>query len=162
MIANIVILALVTAQRVGELWLSARNTGRLLARGAKEHSPGHYPLIVLVHTAWLGLLWLFAIPRPIAIFWLAIFVLIELCRIWVIASLGPRWTTRIITLPDEQLVKRGPYRFVNHPNYFVVIAEIAVLPLVFKLWPLALLFTLLNGAILKVRIQKENRALGRT
>ena len=162
MIVNIVILALVTAQRLGELWLSSRNTGRLLARGGEEHSPGHYRLIVLIHVAWLGLLWLVAMTRPIDIFWLAIFVIIELGRIWVIASLGNRWTTRIITVQNAPLVSCGPYRFVNHPNYVVVVAEIAVLPLVFGLWQLALLFTLLNGAILFIRIREENRALGRT
>ena len=161
MIGNIVILALVTAQRLGELWLSSRNTGRLLARGGEEHSPGHYPLIVLIHAAWLGVLWFIALNRPIDIFWLATFVIIELGRIWVIASLGNRWTTRIITVPNAPLVSRGPYRFVNHPNYLVVAAEIAVLPLVFELWQLALLFSLLNGAILFFRIREENHALGR-
>jgi len=79
----------------------------------------------------------------------------------VLITLGPRWTTRIIVLPDAPLVKRGPYRFVNHPNYAVVIAEIAVLPLVFGLWQVALVFTLLNAAVLTIRIRKENEALGR-
>ena len=91
-------------------------------------------------------------------FWLAMFVLIELARIWVLASLGPRWTTRIIVL-DEPLVRRGPYRLVNHPNYVVVVAEIAVLPLVFGLWQVALIFSLLNAAVLTVRIRAEGRAL---
>ena len=89
------------------------------------------------------------------------FVLIELARIWVLASLGPRWTTRIIVLPNAPLVRRGPYRWVNHPNYLVVIAEIAALPLVFSLWQVALIFSLLNAAMLTVRIRQENRALGR-
>jgi len=156
-----IILLLVTLQRVGELWLSRRNTKRLLGGGAREHSPGHYPLLVAVHVLWLGVLWWLAPLRPIDGFWLAMFVVIEIGRIWVLASLGPRWTTRIIVLPDAPLVRRGPYRFVNHPNYLVVVAEIAVLPLVFGLWHVALIFTLLNAAALAVRIQAENRALGR-
>jgi methyltransferase len=101
------------------------------------------------------------LSQPVDGFWLAMFVLIELARIWVLVSLGPRWTTRIIILPDAPLVRRGPYRFVDHPNYMVVVAEIAVLPLVFGLWPIALIFTLLNAAVLTIRIRQENRALGR-
>jgi methyltransferase len=158
---NTVILALVTLQRVGELFLARRNTRRLLEQGAREHAPGHYPLIVAVHGLWLAALWWLAPVRPIDGFWLAPFVLIELGRIWVLATLGRRWTTRIIVLPGEALVRRGPYRFVNHPNYWVVIGEIAVLPLVFGLWPVALVFTLLNAAVLAIRIREENEALGR-
>ena len=161
MTLNIVILALVTLQRLGELWLSKRNTKRLLARGAHETGAAHYPLIVVVHLLWLGALWWLAPDRRIDVFWLAMFVLLELARIWVVASLGPRWTTRIIILPEEPLVRRGPYRLVDHPNYLVVVGEIAVLPLVFGLWQVALVFSALNAAILAVRIRHENRALGR-
>jgi methyltransferase len=158
---NLLILALVTLQRVGELWLANRNTRRLLSQGAREHAPGHYPLIVAVHALWLATLWWFGLDRPLDIFWLAMFVIVEIARIWVLASLGPRWTTRIIVLPEAPLVRRGPYRFVNHPNYLVVIAEIVVLPLVFGLWPVALLFSALNVAALAIRIRAENAALGR-
>lgn len=161
MILNLVILGLVTLQRLGELWLSNRNTRRLVAQGAREFAPGHYPLIVAVHALWLAALWWFAPSRPIDGFWLGLFVLIEIARIWVLVSLGPRWTTKIIVLPDAPHVRRGPYRFVNHPNYVVVVSEIAVLPLVFGLWQVALIFTLLNAAVLAVRIRHENRALGR-
>ena len=156
---NLVILALVTLQRLSELWLSNRNTCRLILEGASEVAPGHYPLIVAVHALWLAALWWLAPPQPIDGFWLGMFVLIELARIWVLASLGKRWTTRIIVLPEAPLVRRGPYRWVNHPNYLVVIAEIAVLPLVFGLWQLALIFSALNAAVLTVRIREENRAL---
>jgi methyltransferase len=158
---NIVILALVTLQRVGELWLSSRNTRHLLARGAHETGAGHYPLIVVLHAAWLAALWWLAPGRAIDAFWLAIFVIAELARIWVLASLGPRWTTRIIVLPQAPLVSRGPYRWVNHPNYLVVAAEIIVLPLAFGLWQVTLLFTVLNAMLLAVRIKEENRALRR-
>lgn len=161
MILNIVILGLVTLERIAELWLARSNTQRLLAEGAREHAPGHYPPIVAVHAAWLASLWWLALARPIDGFWLALFVLIEIGRIWVLVSLGKRWTTRIIVLPDAPLVRRGPYRFVNHPNYVVVVAEIAVLPLVFGLWEISLLFSVLNAVLLTLRIRAENRALGR-
>ena len=161
MTLNLLILALVTLQRLGELWLANRNTRRLLSQGAREHAPGHYPLIVAVHALWLATLWWFGLDRPLDIFWLAMFVIVEIARIWVLASLGPRWTTRIIVLPEAPLVRRGPYRFVNHPNYLVVIAEIVVLPLVFGLWPVALIFSALNAAALAIRIHAENAALGR-
>jgi methyltransferase len=158
---GVVILGLVTLQRLGELWLANRNTRRLLANGAHEVAASHYPLIVIVHALWLATLWWLAPPRPIDSFWLALFVLIEFARIWVLASLGTRWTTRIIVLPNAPLVRRGPYRWVNHPNYLVVTAEIAVLPLVFGMSQIALLFTLLNAAVLTIRVREENRALGR-
>jgi methyltransferase len=109
--------------------------------------------------AW-RLVWL-APGRPIEGLWLALYVLLQIARVWVLASLGSRWTTRIIVLLDAPLVKAGPYRFISHPNYAVVVAEIAVLPLVFGLWPIALIFSALNAAVLTVRIREENRALGR-
>ena len=161
MILNIVILALVTLQRVGELWLANRNTRRLFADGAREYGAGHYPLIVLVHALWLISLWWLAPNRPVSPLWLALFVVLEMGRIWVLASLGRRWTTRIIVLPDEPLVRRGPYRFISHPNYLIVIGEIVVLPLVFGLWKVALIFTLLNAGVLSIRVREEERALSR-
>lgn len=158
---NIAILALVTLERVGELWLAKRNTKRLLGEGAREYAPGHYPLIVALHAGWLATLWWFAPTQIIGPLWLALFFVIEIGRLWVLASLGERWTTRIIVLPNAPLVRRGPYRFADHPNYAVVVAEILVLPLVFGLWRTALVFTALNAILLTVRIRAENRALGR-
>jgi methyltransferase len=158
-ILSLIILALVTAERIGELFLSRRNTQRLLARGAREHARGHYPLIVAVHAGWLAALWWLAPRQPIQPAWLAAYLLVQLGRAWVLTTLGGRWTTRIIVLPGEPLVRRGPYRFVNHPNYWVVTAEIAVLPLVFGLWVVSLLFSLLNAAALAIRIRAENGAL---
>ena len=125
----------------------------MLARSVRN------PLIIGVHVLWLLSLWWLARDRPIDGFWLALFILLELARVWVLATLGRRWTTRIIVLPDAPLVERGPYRFLNHPNYWVVIGEIAVLPLAFGLWLVALIFTVLNAAVLVVRIREENRAL---
>ena len=156
---TIAILAFVTLQRLAELGLARANTRRLLAAGAYEVEPGHYPLIVAVHTAWLAALWWFAPGRPIALPLLALFALLQLGRIWVIRTLGPRWTTRIIVLPNAPLVTGGPFRFVSHPNYLVVIGEIAVLPLVFGLIQLALIFSALNAVALAIRIRAENRAL---
>lgn len=155
----VAILALVTLQRLGELWLSNRNTRRLLARGGHEVGARHYPLMVAVHLLWLAALWWLAPARPIDGFWLAVFVLLQIARIWVLATLGSRWTTRIIILPGAPLVRAGPYRWVDHPNYMIVIGEIAALPLTFGLWAVALIFTLLNAAVLTIRIREENRAL---
>ena len=158
---NFLILILVTLSRIFELPFARANTQRLLRAGGREVAKGHYPLIVLLHGGWLASLWWLAPYRPINPPLLAILALVECARIWVIGSLGRRWTTRIIIVPGEELVTRGPYRFLNHPNYAVVIAEIALLPLVFGLWRVALLFTLLNTALLTIRIREENRALGR-
>lgn len=159
MILNIVILVLVTLERLFELSFARRNTARLLSKGAREHAPGHYPLIFSLHLLWLAALWWLARSRPIDGFWLGLFVLLELLRAWVLITLGPRWTTRIIILADAPLVRTGPYRFLNHPNYWVVAGEIAVLPLVFGLWQVSLAFTLLNAAVLTIRIRAENEAL---
>lgn len=159
MTLSIVILVLVTLQRIGELVLANLNTKRLMARGAVEFGASHYPLIVGLHAAWLLGLAILAWDRPADLVWLGVFVLLQLARVWVIASLGDRWTTRIITLPDVPLVRRGPYRFLSHPNYVVVAAEIAVLPLVFDLVGYAMVFSLLNAAVLAVRISCETRVL---
>jgi methyltransferase len=158
---NLVILALVTLSRAIELPIAGANTRRLLAAGGREVAPGHYPLIVALHASWLLSLWWLAPDRPVNLLLLGLFGLVELGRIWVIQTLGKRWTTRIVVVPGETLVARGPYRWINHPNYAVVVAEIALLPLVFGLWQVALMFTLLNAAALTFRIREENRALGR-
>ena len=157
---SIALLAFVTLQRLVELPLAHANTRRLLAAGGHEVGASHYPLIVALHAAWLITLWWLAPGRPIDIPFLLLFLLIEAGRVWVLRTLGNRWTTRIIVVPGEELVATGPYRFVSHPNYLVVVGEIAVLPLVFGLWDLAIIFSLLNAAVLAVRIRVENRALG--
>lgn len=159
MIAAIAVLTYVTAERLAEMPLARHNTARLLARGAREYAPEHYPLIVALHVAWLAGLWLLGWDRPIQWGWLAAFALLQVLRVWVVATLGARWTTRIIVLPDAPLVKTGPYRFLAHPNYVVVIGEIAVLPLVFGLPLYALAFSILNGLVLWIRISAENTAL---
>ena len=159
MTAPVVILALVTLQRLAELAIARRNTKALLAGGAYEASPGHYPLIVAVHAGWLAALWWLAPGMPVSWSLIGLFLLLQLGRLWVLATLGRRWTTRIIVVPGERLVARGPFRLVRHPNYLIVVGEIAVLPLAFGLWKMALLFTVLNAAVLVVRIRAEEKAL---
>ena len=157
--AAVAILGFVTLQRLVELRLADSNSRRLIANGAVEYGRGHYPFIVALHMIWLAALWWWAPGRPISIAFLALFVLLQLGRVWVIRTLGERWTTRIIVKPDAPLVRAGPYRLLNHPNYLVVAVEIAVLPLVFGLWQIAIVFSLLNAVILAVRIRAENGAL---
>lgn len=151
-------IAFLLLQRGGELLLARRNTRRLLARGAVEHGAGHYPLIVTMHAAWLLAICVWGWSNSVSPGWLALFVVLQILRIWVLASLGSRWTTRIIVL-NEPLVVRGPYRFLTHPNYAVVIAEIIVAPMVLGLWPVAIVFTLLNAVLLTIRIRSEAGAL---
>ena len=154
------VLLLVVVQRIGELIYAERNTRALLRAGAVEYGRAHYPLIVALHAAWLISLAVFVPWRtPPNWAWLALFIVLQAARIWVVASLGRRWTTRVIVPPRNEMVRRGPYRFVRHPNYLVVAAEIAVLPLVFGAWQIALIFSLLNAVILAWRISVEDRAL---
>lgn len=104
MIPAIFLLAFVTTERLGELWLARRNTAALLAKGAYEVAPGHYPLIVLLHAAWLAGLWGFGAARALDPGWLVVFLVLQGLRVWVLATLGRRWTTRIIVLPGAPLV----------------------------------------------------------
>ena len=153
------ILLLVTAQRLGELVLARHNTNRLLAKGATEIGRGHYPLVVALHAAWLAALWIWGRDQDVNVLALIGFALMQGLRLWVLATLGERWTTRIIVLPGAPLVTAGPYRYLSHPNYAVVVGEIALLPLALHLPWLALLFTLLNAAVLFIRIRVEGRAI---
>ena len=159
MIWPYVIMAFVTVQRLAEMAIDRRNTARLLAAGAFEVGAAHYPWIVAMHAAWLATLWATVGHREISLPLLAVYAVLQIFRAWVLMTLGRRWTTRIIVTPNVPLVATGPFRFLRHPNYAVVTAEIAVLPLVFGLWWVALVFTLLNAALLSIRIRTENRAL---
>ena len=153
------ILAAVTLQRAGELVVSRYNTCKLLARGAIEMAPRHYPLIVAVHTTWLLSLWIFGRDQPVSIVALSFYIVLQGLRFWVMRTLGSRWTARIIVLPGQPLVSDGPYRFLSHPNYAVVAGEIAALPLALNLPLLAAVFSALNATILAIRIKAEGRAL---
>ena len=155
----VVLLLYVTTSRLAELALARVNTRRLLAAGGRELDPAHYGLIVAVHALWLATLWWWGPGRPVAPGWLALFLVLQALRAWVLLTLGRRWTTRIVVVPGETLVARGPYRIMNHPNYAVVVGEIAVLPLALGLPLVAILFSLLNAAVLALRIPAENRAL---
>ena len=115
--------------------------------------------MVALHVFWLAGLWLLGRDRAINPIWLSLFVLLQFGRIWVIASLGRRWTTRVLVLPGLKLLARGPYRYLKHPNYFIVALEIAVVPLALGLPLFALAFTIANAAILTIRLTVENRAL---
>ena len=159
--AAILLIGYIVAQRVGELAWSNRNTRRLLADGAIEVGAGHYPILVLMHAAWLIslIVWLAFTDSDINWLWLIIFAGLQGGRLWVLLSLGRYWTTRIITMPGTPLVRRGPYRFLRHPNYLVVIGEIAVVPLIFNAWPIAVGFSVFNLLILRRRIAIEDTAL---
>jgi methyltransferase len=154
------ILALVALQRIAELFYAERNTRALRARGALEVAPEQHPWFILLHAAWLIAMLIF-IPRATIPNWYLIgfFFVLQLLRIWVIATLGPFWTTRIITLPNAPLITHGPYRFIKHPNYAIVIAEIAILPLAFGAWWIAIVFSCANALLLSWRIATENTAL---
>ena len=155
-----VILALVTLQRLGELVLAQHNTKKLLARGAIEVGAAHYPLIVAIHIAWLIALWVCGRDQAVDLFALGAFVGLQGLRGWVLTTLGSRWTTRILVLPGAPLITTGPYRYLAHPNYLVVAGEIALLPLALHLPVVALMFTVMNGVALLIRIRAEGRALG--
>ena len=165
---NVVLLVagvmLVAVQRLLELWYSRRNERRLRARGAVERGSGHFPAMVAIHTLWLvstlveGLL---RGPEP-PVWWpvpLAAFLLVQPLRYWAILTLGVNWNVRVLVVPGEKLVKNGPYRYFPHPNYVVVAVEVLTFPLIFGAWITAVVFSLLNAALLYLRIRTENRAL---
>lgn len=158
-LAQWIVVALAVA-RLAELVHSRRNRTRLLARGGYEVGAGHYPFIVLLHAAWLAVLFL-GVPAAAEPNWilLGLFAILQGLRVWVIASLGEYWTTRIVTVPGAPLSRHGPYRWVRHPNYAVVAAEIAILPLAFGAWQIALGFSLVNAGLLAWRMAVENRVL---
>lgn len=159
MTGAIFVLLFVTASRLFELMLSARHEKALRAQGAVEVGAAHYPAIVALHADWLAALWFAGWNATLSYPWLFLFLILQLARIWTIRSLDERWTTRIIICPGKPLVARGPYRFVRHPNYMIVAAEIAVLPLALGLVTYALVFSLANAVLLVLRITTEDAAL---
>lgn len=154
-----IMVALMAAQRLAELAWARRNERRLRARGAIEHGRGHYAAIVLLHLFWIASLPV-AAPRT-APHWplLGAFLALQPLRLWTIAALGPYWSTRVLTIPGAPLVRRGPYRWLRHPNYAIVAAEIALLPAAFGAWGLALGFSVANALLLHHRIRVEEAAL---
>ena len=160
MLGAVLLLGFVTLQRLAEIAWNRSNEARLRVAGAVEAGASHYPVMVLLHGAWLVALWAFGWDRPLVWPWVVIYAGLQLGRAWVLATLGRRWTTRVFVVPGETLVRRGPYRFVSHPNYVVVGLEIFVLPLALGVWRVALGFGLANLLLLAWRIRVENRALG--
>jgi methyltransferase len=160
-IAILVVCGLVALQRLLELRYADRNTRALLARGAVETGAAHYPFFILLHGSWLICTTIVAIATRAPTNWwlIGFFGLLQAGRVWVIATLGPYWTTRLISMPGAPLVRSGPFRFVRHPNYLIVTIEIATLPLAFGEYLVAIGFTVLNLALLAVRIREEERAL---
>ncbi len=155
-----IVALLVAAQRLGELAYARRNTKHLMAAGGVEHGARHYPLMVALHGGWLAAL-IALVPPDAPPGWglLGGYALLQVGRLWIIVSLGARWTTRVIALPGAPLVRRGPYRFLRHPNYLIVALEIPLLPLAFGAWQIALGFGAANLALLAHRIRVEARAL---
>lgn len=153
------LIAFLLVQRLVELGFAQLNTGRLRAEGGVEFGATHYPLMIALHASWLVGLWVLGHDQHIVTFWLAVFSLLQVSRLWVIASLGRRWTTRIIVLRGAALVALGPYRWLKHPNYLIVALEIAVVPLALGLPLFALVFSIANAALLVYRIRIENEAL---
>ncbi len=155
-----VIVLAVALQRIAELQYANRNTARLLAEGGVEVGAGHYPFFFIIQGGWLlALLLLTPADAPISWPLIAVFLLLQAARIWIIMTLGRYWTTRVITMPDAPLVKAGPYRWVQHPNYLVVAAEIVVLPLALGQFWTAILAGSATAVLLRHRIAVEDQAL---
>ena len=161
------LIAMVAAGRLVELRIAGRNFRDLLARGGVEVAPGHYRWMVLLHTAFLMAcpleVWLLHRPFfPLLAGVMFVLVLLAAAlRYWVIATLDGRWTTRVVCLPGVAPVTGGPYRFLRHPNYLAVIAEMFALPLIHTAWLTAIFFSVLNAVVLTVRIRAEEEALSR-
>ena len=156
--ATLLFLSFIIIQRLSELAIAKRNTRRLLAEGAYEVGASHYPYMVTLHSAWIACLVIFGYSAAVSVGWLVVFVALQILRVWILTSLGGRWTTRIIVL-EQPLVKRGPFKYFSHPNYMLVVMEIIVAPMVLGLIWVAVLFTVLNAAMLWVRISVEHEAL---
>ena len=160
-----VLIGLVGLERVGELIVARRNAAWAFARGGSERGAGHYPAMVILHTGLLAgalveVWWLDRTFLPVlGLSMLALALASQGLRWWCVGALGPRWNTRIIVVPGLPLVRRGPYRWLRHPNYVAVVVEGFALPLVHSAWVTAALFTAANAALLTVRIRAENRAL---
>jgi methyltransferase len=160
-----VVILLVALERLAELVVSNRNAAWSLERGGRETGQGHYPFMVVLHSALLvGALveaWVRRPDVPAALAWtmLALLLASQALRWWCITTLGRRWNTRVIVVPGMEPVRRGPYRLLSHPNYVAVVVEGLALPLLHAAWVTALVFTVANAALLTVRIRTENAAL---
>lgn len=159
MLEALALLVFVTVQRLAEMVWGRANEARLRARGAVEVGAAHFPVMVALHASWIVWLWLRGWDRPLVWPFVILFFVLQAARGWVLATLGRRWTTRVLYIPGERLVMGGPFKLIPHPNYSVVALEMPVLPLAFGLWGTAIMFGLLNLAMLAWRIRVEERAL---
>lgn len=151
-------------QRLAELALSWRNARRVRARGAVEHRADGFPGIVLLHVlfpvALVAEVAVFgAVPGPATVLWLALWLLAQALRYWAVWALGDRWNVRVLVMPGEPPVRRGPYRWLRHPNYLAVRVEMFAGPMIFGAWWTAVVFTLANWILLSRRVRVEERAL---
>jgi len=162
MMAFILFISFIILLRIGELILSLRNEVWLLQNGAIEYGQKHYPYIVALHVLFIISLIIEYSTKQTAsfsLFFLVVYLLLLILKAWVITSLGKFWNTKIYHIQDFTLIKNGAYKYVKHPNYLIVIAEIAIIPLVFQLYYTAVVFTVLNAIMLSVRVKEENRVL---
>lgn len=153
---------LILIQRGAEEVYSARNTRALLARGAREEGASYYPVVAVAHLSWVASLF-FLVPPDAHTFWplIGLYVLLQVARYWVIATLGPYWTHRIITMDEAPIVASGAYGVVRHPNYAITVAETLLLPLAFSAVALALIMTAIWVAVLSYKIRLEDAALAK-
>ena len=161
-----IILSIIIIQRLTELVIAKRTEKWLREHGAVEFGQEHYKYIVLLHTMFFLSMLIEYIFRErhldfsvINYLFLVIFILLQIMRIWVLISLGKYWNTKILRIPDSVLISKGPYRYFKHPNYIIVVCEIFVIPLIFDLYYTAVIFSVLNAVMLKVRIKEENKVL---
>lgn len=154
------LLGLIALQRCAELAYARHNTRRLLERGAREVGAEHYPLFIALHGMWLASQASLTSPSP-PVHWhlIGVLVVLQVLRLWVISSLGPNWTTRIMTLDSAPLCRRGPYKWLRHPNYLIVAVEIPLVPLILGLPGIALVFGVINVMLLAFRVHVEAKAL---
>ncbi|MBN8541680.1 MAG: hypothetical protein J0L82_14915 [Deltaproteobacteria bacterium] len=156
------LMAFIISQRLVELWWANRNTKRLVSLGGKEFSPKHYSLIVALHTTWIVAILVLILQNPaveISAMYLTFFAILTAFRAWILVTLGSYFTTKIISLPGAPLRKTGPYKFIKHPNYALVVCEIFVVPMIFGFWQISAIWGLLNIGILAFRIHEEDLAL---
>ncbi|MEP7016800.1 MAG: isoprenylcysteine carboxyl methyltransferase family protein [Actinomycetota bacterium] len=161
----VLLILAVAVERLVELVVSKRNMAWARSRGGREYGFGHYPFMVFLHTGLLVACVIEASHRPFipALGWpmLALVLLAQALRWWCISTLGPRWNTRIVVVPGLPLVDRGPYRWMRHPNYVAVVMEGIALPLVHTAWITAVVFTVVNAGLLRVRISAENAVMAK-
>jgi methyltransferase len=160
--AFIFFISFIILLRLGELLLSKRNEKWLLQNHAVEYGKKHYPFIVVLHVLFIiSILFEYYTqqPMPCNLFFLFSYFILLAFKVWVIVSLGKFWNTKIYRVPNTPLVKKGAYKYLKHPNYLIVMAEIFIIPLVFHLYQTALVFSVLNLIMLSVRIKEENKAL---